>query len=34
VLEAAYVSTRTGSPEEPARILQVAGPPTPAITSV
>lgn len=34
VLEAAYLSARTGFPEEPARILRMAGQPTSAKTSV
>jgi predicted dehydrogenase len=34
VLEAAYLSARTGFPEEPARILLMAGHPNPAATSV
>lgn len=34
VLESAYLSARTGFPEEPARILQLAGPPPRAATSV
>jgi predicted dehydrogenase len=34
VLESAYLSARTGFPEEPARILQLAGPPPRAATTV
>jgi predicted dehydrogenase len=34
VLESAYLSARTGFPEEPARILQLAGPPPHAGTGV
>ena len=34
VLESAYLSARTGFPEEPARILQMAGRPASTVTSV
>jgi len=34
VLESAYLSARTGFPEEPARILQLAGGPVPTGTSI
>jgi predicted dehydrogenase len=34
VLESAYLSARTGFPEEPARILRLAGGPAPAGTSI